>query len=167
MKYFTPEKYLRLQDFSSDAAMDAAEKAWEQARLRYQRHLKKILSRIPRSLRALLEAHYLHDAEVLSMGQQGKTFVIVIRLDAPPREQLILSYQLTEEALIHKGVLPTPNGDRPMRWLYDEIGVTAGKKPSTSQAILFSNGWEVHLRFRNLHVVSIHAVYPGTEAMTA
>ena len=30
MKYFTPERYIALQDFSSDDAMDAADAEWDQ-----------------------------------------------------------------------------------------------------------------------------------------
>src|SRR5207244_827640 len=75
MKYFTPDLYQRLQDFSSDAAMDAAEAAWEGVRRRYQRYLRRLFPTLPRGLKGLLEKFYLHDAEVLSMGEHDKTFV--------------------------------------------------------------------------------------------
>jgi hypothetical protein len=73
---------------------------------RHANQLEAITDRLPTSLRCLWNDFYLHDAEVLAMGRQGETFVIVLRLDVPPRELLILNYQLVEEPIINPEALP-------------------------------------------------------------
>jgi hypothetical protein len=127
MKYFTPELYIRLQD-DTEEGMDAADASWEQARARYQRRLRQIHPRLPKGLHELLENHYLHDAEVLSMGRRGHTFVIGLRLDTPPRELLILNYRLTEEPIINKEALPAAYRSGHVEWMYDEVGLARGGK---------------------------------------
>src|SRR5437867_3269026 len=160
MKYFTPELHQRLQDFSSDQAMDAADAAWEQARRRYQRQLKRLLPSLPRGLRAFLENFYLHDADVLSMGEQGKTFVMVLRLDVPPKELLVLNYRLTAPAVINRAALPSHNGG-PVQWMYDEVIQVPGRRPSFTHSILLSNGWEIILHLAEVRVVRVRTIYPG------
>jgi hypothetical protein len=160
MKYFTPELYARLQDFRSDEAMDAADAAWEKATQRYRRHLRRIWPELPETLRSLLDNVYLHDADVLSMGEQGETFLIVLRLDVPPNELLILKYTLAERAVIRTAAFSTANHAGPMQWMYDEVGLLRGKKAGCTHSILFSNGWEVELRLRGLEVVRAQTVYP-------
>jgi hypothetical protein len=160
MKYFTPELYSRLQDMSSDKAMDAADAAWEQARQRYHRSLKRLMRAMPRGLAFLLENFYLHDADVLSMGQEGKQFVIVLRLDVPPRELLVLNYRLTAKALINTTALPFREGCHPVQWMYDEVGLVRGKKGPFMHSLLLSNGWEVVLRLSDIDVFRGQTVYP-------
>ena len=45
--------------------------------------------------------------------------------------------------------------------MYDELDVNeeSGQKVFT-QSILFSNGWEVQLRFRDVEVVIVEPIYP-------
>jgi hypothetical protein len=160
MKYFTPELHLRLQDFSSDEAMDAAESAWEKARRRYQRALQGSLPRLPKNLRELVESYYLHDADVLGMGKLGQTFVMVLRLDAPPKELLVLNYQLVKSAAINQTAWVSPKASGPVQWLYDEVGVAGGPFPHYTHSILLSNGWEVTLHLSDLRLVRVDAVYP-------
>lgn len=160
MKFFTPELYERLQDFSSDTAMDAAEAAWDRARVRYQRHLARIKSSLPKELRHLLEKFYLHDAEVLSIGGQSNAFFIVLRLDVPPHEMLVLTYQLLKEAVIDPQALRGREGSGRVLWMYDEVGLVRGKRGGFSHSILLSNGWEVRLRVSDLHLMRTRALYP-------
>jgi hypothetical protein len=161
MRYFTPELYLRLQDFSSDKAMGAADRAWDEAVRRYRRLLRRVLPELPRGLRSLVEDFYLHDAEVLSMGRKGQTFVMVLRLDVPPRELLVLTYRLTGEAVINAAAF-APQGDSgPAQWMYDEVVPVRGNSPHWSHSILLSNGWEVRLRVSDVEVVRTDTVYPA------
>jgi hypothetical protein len=161
MKYFTPERYLALQDFRSDEAMDAADAAWEAAAHRYRRVLKRLQPSLPKGLRSLVSDFYLHDADVLGMGREGQTFVLVLRLEAPPRELLIVTYRLTAEAVIKEHAFPAECGGGPVQWMYDEVGAVPGKSGWWSHSILLSNGWELQLRLAEVDIVRTEAVYPG------
>jgi hypothetical protein len=160
MKYFTPGLYRRLQDCSSDDAMGAADAAWETAAQRYKRMLRRVRTLFPKGLRSLVEDFYLHDAEVLSMEQEGKTFVIVLRLDTPPRELLVLTYQLLEEAIVNTDALPSRGDLEPVQWMYDEVCAARGKGIGWVHSILLSNGWEIQLRLSNVEVTRAQALYP-------
>src|SRR5437867_2595971 len=121
MKYFTPERYVALQDFSSDVAMDAADAIWEGAVDQYEAHLQALRPRLPTSLRQLLDGYYLHDADVLSMGRPGNDFVIALQLDTPPNDLLTISYVLTAEPVIDADALPPAHRSPRPLWLYDEL----------------------------------------------
>ncbi len=158
MKYLTPELYLRLQDLSSDQAMDAAEAAWRRAALRYQRRLRRLRPSLPRGLRSLQENYHLHDAEVLFMGKQRRALVLVVRLDTPPRELLVLRYRLKEEAALTTTLLPQHDG--PVQWMYDEIDRSETNPPGFRHSILFSNGWEMTLCVTAVTIQHVEALYP-------
>ena len=51
MKFFTPELHIRLQDFTSDEAMDAADAASAAAADSYHRHLEEIKHDMPECYR--------------------------------------------------------------------------------------------------------------------
>lgn len=160
MKYFTPELYQRLQDFSSNEAMDVADAAWEQARKRYQRLLKRIWPKLPLGLRSLQENYYLHDADVLSIGREGCTFLMVLRLEVPPKDLLVLTYKLIEDAVIHTAGLPGHRSSGPVQWMYDEVGLVRSAHPNCVHSILLSNGWEAVLRLSDVQVARVQTVYP-------
>src|SRR5206468_4056134 len=103
MKYFTPEKYVALQNFDA-AAMDAADAAWDDGVARYETYLQSVQAELPEAVRKILDGFYLHDADVLSMGRQGETFTIVLQLDPPPRELLTLNYLLDGEPIVRRDV---------------------------------------------------------------
>src|SRR2546425_205869 len=105
MKYFTPELCSSLQNFD-EAAMNAADAAWEDAVQRYDSYLHVIRPELAESVRQLLDGFYLHDANVLSMGQRGDDFVVVLQLDVPPHDVLTISYNLESPPRITQGVLP-------------------------------------------------------------
>jgi hypothetical protein len=54
MKYFTPQRYLALQNFAPKA-MDAADADWEQAVEQYEAYLQTVLPGLPDSVRKLLD----------------------------------------------------------------------------------------------------------------
>ncbi len=159
MKYFTPELYLRLQDTSSDEVMDAADEAWEKVAEKYRRYLKRIFKRLPKGLRRLLDDYYLHDARILCLGQRGRNFLIALRLDTTPHELLFLNYRLTRPAQVRKQVLPPEHATQTPEWMYDEVGLARGGLGYT-QAILLSNGWEIHFTFQDVKVIATDSCLP-------
>jgi hypothetical protein len=159
MKYFTPELYVRGQA-PDDDVQDAVDAEWEDAVDRHESQLEAIRDRLPTSLCHLWDNFYLHDADVLAMGYQGQTFVMVLQLDVPPRELLTLKYQLVEEALINTDALPPEERCNHMQWMYDEIGWVSGEKEYATHSILFSNGWEVELHLRDLEVIAAQTLVP-------
>lgn len=160
MKYFTPELYIRLQERNPDA-MDAADAAWDDAAQRYDNYLQTILPRLPPAVRQLLDGYYLHDAEVLSAGRQGDAFVILLQLDVPPNDLLSLTYTLTAEPQIDRLALPAEHRSPRMTWQYEELEVCgSGETRHYRHAILFSNGWEIQLPFRDVRLATVQPIYP-------
>jgi hypothetical protein len=159
MKYFTRELIERFGSLD-DAIADAADAEWEEAVEHHESQLQAIRELLPTSLRHLWDNFYLHDADVLAMGRQGQKFVIVLRLDVPPGELLILNYQLVEEPLINTEALPPKERCNYMAWMYDEIGWVGGEKEYATHSILFSNGWEVELHLRDLEVNAAQTLVP-------
>jgi hypothetical protein len=45
-------------------------------------------------------------------------------------------------------------------WQYDEIERVEGEPPTWAQSILFGNGWEVRLHFRDVRIEEIQALLP-------
>jgi hypothetical protein len=162
MKYFTPERYVALQDFSSDAAMNAADAAWEQVVQQYETYYHSVEGSLPVEFRRLQDAYYLHDAQVLYLGEQGNRFVIALRLDPPPQQILHLSYELTGVPHINRDALPTIHREEgSARWLYDDVELLAQSPASCVHSILLSNGWEVQLPFCNLRIEEVQALLPA------
>jgi hypothetical protein len=168
MKYFTPERYLRLDSLEEREAFLAAHEEWEEALTRYREQLQRIRKELPassRSLRAFalsIRSVYLHDARVLAMHQSGEDFSITLQPPSDPKRLAILSYKLVEEPIIEQDVLPPNRRQEPTLWLYDELDLDEPKslhslpgalgKPTIRHNILLSNGWEVILRFRSAWV---------------
>src|SRR5262245_34548414 len=124
MKYFTPERYVALQDFSSDEAMNAADAAWEKAVDEYDAYYRSVEAILPAEYRKLQEAYYLHDATVLYMGRRGNSFLISLRLDPPPQQVLQLTYELEGEPIIDREALPAAHrGTGAVDWMHDEVEV--------------------------------------------
>lgn len=160
MKYFTPDRYVRLQD-REPAAMDAADAAWTDAAERYEGYLQTILPELPPPVRQLLEGYYLHDAEVLSAGRQGDTFVLLLQLDVPPNDLLSIIYTLAAEPIIDRSVLPAEHRSAHMSWQYEELEICgSGDTRHYRHAILFSNGWEIQVPFRDVRLATVKPIYP-------
>jgi hypothetical protein len=156
MKYFTPERYLALQDFSSEESMDTAEAAWDEQAERYDAYLDTIKPTLPENVRRLLEGYYLHDASVLSMARREDRFDITLQLDVPPQELLTISYALAGEPALDEKAFTLPGSRRPL-WLYEELeAVGSGYRHS----ILFSNGWTLDIPFRDVSLTTGAAVFP-------
>jgi hypothetical protein len=159
MKFFTPERYLRLGNIDDEKAFLSAEKQWEEALAGYREQLQRIRKDLPRGLRSLIESVYLHDARVLTMHQSEEQFFITLQPETDPERLAILGYSLVEEPIIDQKVIPAERCREPIEWLYDELdldrpegprGLPAPRgKPTFRHNILLSNGWEVKLHFRS------------------
>jgi hypothetical protein len=160
MNYFTRERYLALQE-RGDVAMDAADAAWAEAVARYDAYLQTIRPEMPEAVRELLDGFYLHDARVLSMGRRGETFVISLQLDVPPNELLTITYRLAGTPEIKQELFPWSSADAAPAWLYEEIEcIREGHQSHFVHSILFSNGWEVRLPFREVHLATAYPTFP-------
>jgi hypothetical protein len=160
MNYFTRERYLALQERGEDA-MDAADDAWAEAVARYDAYLQTIRPEMPEGVRELVDGFYLHDARVLSMGRRGDTFAISLQLDVPPSELLTITYTLAGAPEIKQDHFPWVTAGAAPAWLYEEIELAReGERSHFVHSILFSNGWEVRLPFREIHVATAYPTFP-------
>jgi hypothetical protein len=162
MKYFTPERYVALQDFSTDEAMDAADKAWEEAGERYAAYLDTVRPHFPPGLRQIDASYHLHDAVIQGMGKHGPSFVIILQLDTPPQPILTFTYDLVEAPVVVKDALPpgVRGTGLVVDWQYDEIEMVPGTPPTWRLSVLLGNGWELSLHFRDVQVQEVEAVLP-------
>ena len=178
MKYFTPERYLRLGNLTDEQAFLAAQRDWEQAVDGYKGQLRRIRKKLPAGLARLLDSVYLHDARVLDMWQGRRSrFTVTLLPESVPGRFVILAYSLLEAPRFAYGVLPAEVHSRPVAWLYDELDVEQGAAASGGRRrqrlkafrhnILLSNGWEMTLRFRNVSVTRPVALLPGASEEVA
>jgi hypothetical protein len=161
MKYFTPERYLRLGNLHDRQAFLAAHEDWERAIKAYKTRLRTIADKLPAGLRPL-QSIYLHDARVLDIWQGAVSrFTITLQPESDPCKLVVLAYSLVEAPTIVQDVLPADNRSEPIAWLYDELDVEGA---SSLHNILLSNGWEIRLRFRKASVLRPVSLIP-TPAM--
>ncbi len=160
MNYFTRERYLALQE-RGDEARDVADAAWAEATDRYEASLQTIRPEMPESVRDLLDGFSLHDAHVLSMGRRGDTFVISLQLDVPPNELLTITYDLAGSPEIKQELFPWAAAGAAPAWLYEEIELAReGEQSHFVHSVLFSNGWEARLPFRDVHLATAFPTFP-------
>lgn len=161
MKYFTADLLRRFGSEDAPTA-NAAQEEWEQVCERYNAYLDSIKGQMTPGLRQVEESYSLHDARVCGMGQDGQSFVIVLRLDTPPHPLLTLTFDLLGEPGIDTTALPQElcsTGDV-VAWQYDELELLPGNPQGWRWSILFSNGWEVRLHFRDVRVQAAQAILP-------
>ena len=162
MNYFTPELMARIGSPDETVANGAAAE-WDRLLERYEQRLQQLRADMPPRVRAFSDL-LLHDAEVLTMAARGHEFIVVLRKDIPPRDVLILTFTLAAGPMINTAALPPEEIAPVMQFLYDELDVVReGDQQVYSESILFSNGWEVQLRFRDVQVVLADPVYPVVE----
>jgi hypothetical protein len=165
MKFFTPERYLRLGNLADERTFLAAQEDWEQAVQRYRDHLGRVGKALPARLRRLVGTVCLHDARVLDMWQDGgRRLTVTLLPESEPARLVVLAYSLAGPPRVERGVLPPERCSEPVAWLYDELGVsrtTDGKTRTFTHDILLSNGWEMRLRFHRVGVSRPHALLPA------
>jgi hypothetical protein len=162
MRYFTPE-LLALGLTEDDAQLNEQERLWDEAGDRYVAYLDTVRPHMPPGLKHIDDSYYLHDAYVQGMGHQDRVFLLVLRLDAPPRSLLTFEYDLVDEPVIIRDALAADlrtTGDL-VDWQYNEIEMVAGTPPTWRESTLFSNGWEVRLHFRDVRVLEVAAPIPS------
>jgi hypothetical protein len=155
MKYMTPELLARMQS-EDEAIAEAADNAWQKASRAYNAHVEKIRPSLTDPVQLFLDSGCLHDARVLVCGSNKRQFSILVRLDSPPGEGLLISYQLVgSPAQVKHSKLA--NYGKPWGWvLYDEIELVKGKHISTySHALLFTGGRELHLPLQRLAATAL------------
>lgn len=159
MKFFTPQLYAQLQ--SKDAAsMNAADAAWELASAQYDSHLL-LLGRAVQPVLEKFQGILLHDAEVLSILRQGNRLLFTLRREIPPRSVVTLVYTLAAEPFVNKTAIEPENCAKAMWFEYDEIDVVShGDETVFEHSILFSNGWEIRVQFRDVMIEFAEPVYP-------
>src|SRR5206468_6101613 len=114
-------------------------------------------------LRLIQESYHLHDARVCSIGQDGPSFVLVLRLDTPPHSLLTFTLDLLGKSVIDPTARPRElrSTGEVVAWQYDELELLAGQPRTWSWSILLSNGWEVRLDFRDVQVQEAQAILPA------
>ena len=160
MKYFTRDLIERYGALDDDAISRAAEAEWEATLARYEQQLRSIEPKLPEHIRAFTRL-LLHDALVLSIARQGDKLLMVLRKDIPPKDVVLLTYSLISEPVIDREALSSEHNGRAMEYLYDEFElVQDGHRQTYAQSILFGNGWELSLRFSDVHVNLADPLYP-------
>ena len=163
MKYFTRDLYQRCRS-EDEAVLSAACEEWELANERYEQHLQAIEPRLPAHLREFT-ALLLHDARVQSIAQQGSRLIMVLHKDIPPRDLVILNYDLDAEPTVGPFVESPGDWSRPTDFQFDELDIVQeGERPLYSQAIVFGNGWLIQLRFRDVQMTQARPIYPVSPA---
>ena len=167
MKYFTPQRFLRLQKRDSKQDFLAATREWEQAVERYEEGLSRLASRLPQGIRRFIELGSLHDAHVLGMWHGRTRLKVALQTERQSAKLCILTYSLIDSPSIDLSALAEPYRSRDAVWLYDEIGREEPGKTVFLHDILLSNGWEIRLRFHQLNVERPTALLPAPWPPTA
>jgi hypothetical protein len=160
MKFFTRDLYRRCQS-RDEAVLAPACDEWEQANERYEQHMQALESSLPTNLRDFTSL-LLHDARVLSIGRERNRLHMVLHKDIPPRDLVMLDYELDGEPMVEPFTDSPGDWSKPTDFQFDEIDVvTEGNRPVYCQSIVFSNGWVMHLNFRDVQVTLAHPVFPA------
>ncbi len=172
LRFFTPELYIRFGSDDDDEA-DAADESWEMAIRAYDKHLRVIRKKLPRSAVALSELCF-HDWEVLAFGNQN------LNADEffPGRDSSPMRMDLRAAGLsLQNGELITDliyiladrirknrakkhkqfsGGDR--LWLYDEVDEYDDMPGTSVHRILLSDGSEIEIPFSTVIIrkFSVH-----------
>jgi hypothetical protein len=178
MTFFTLDLLERFGSEDDQVAL-AAEQELERRSQEYLLKLHQIMPKLPARFRELLEQFYLHDARVIpslslsvhelscltmpgparfsapsTLPESGERrwplFSIGLQLDTPPRNLLVLQYRHTiinhSESHKHLKSEECPY----LEWQYDEADVVeAEERTEFHHSILFTNGLELQLRFRD------------------
>jgi hypothetical protein len=168
MKYFTPEL---IAAYGSDdpVTWKQAESGWDAVCEQYNTYLASLKPAFPPGLRHIEDNYSLHDSVIRGMGRREKTFVIVLQLDTPPQPLLTFTYDMVEEPIIQREVLPAEyrSTGGHIDWQYDEIEKARDQPLSWRQSILLSNGWEIVLHFRDIQVNEVQALIPAPRESAA
>jgi hypothetical protein len=157
MKYFTPQRYLRLGNLDNREAFLKANEEWERALDDYQRHFRRVRRLLPKDFGQLLDTLSLHDARILDMWWGGRRrFTITLLPESDPSRLVVLTYSLVQPPEVEQDVLPASVQTKPVAWLYDELEVKSHRRGNPlffSHNILLSDGREIRINFRTVTVI--------------
>lgn len=160
MKFFTRDLYRRCHS-SDESIVSAASEEWEQANEAYERHLAVIDSELAPHMREFAEL-LLHDAKVQSIARQGNQLILVLHKDIPPRDLVILNYELEGEPVVEPFADAPADWNRPTTFQFDELDIVRERESKIySQSIVFGNGWLMRLCFQDVRVIVAQSVYPA------
>lgn len=160
MKYFTRDLYRRCRS-TDESVLNAACEEWEQANEAYERHLAAIKPEFPPQMREFATV-LLHEAKVQFIARQGDQLILVLHKDIPPRDLVILCFDLVGEPIIEPFADASTDWSRPTTFEFDELDIEDKEGGRVySQAIVFANGWLMRLRFRDTRVTVAQPVYPA------
>lgn len=160
MRYFTRDLYRRCHS-TDEAILNSACEEWEQANEVYEQHLAAIEPEFSPHLREFA-ALLLHDAKVQSIARQDNKLILVLHKDIPPRDLVILCYELVEEPIVEPFESTPDDWSKPTTFQFDELDVVQeGGSKIYSQSLVFDNGWLMRLRFRDIRVTVAHSMYPA------
>lgn len=151
MKYFTPELLERFRSDDPDIP-SAADAEWEAANERYGLHLQALEAQMPAHILEF-NSLLLHDALVQPLARDKGRLIMVLKKEIPPRDLVILCYELEDEPVLVPFERNPRDWQKPARFDFDEFDrVQEGERTIYTQSIVFSNGWELQLRFRDVRV---------------
>jgi hypothetical protein len=160
IKFFTRDLYRRCRS-TDEAILNAACEEWEQANAAYERHLSAIEPEFPPHLREFAEL-LLHDARIQSIARRGNQLILVLHKDIPPRDLVILSYELVGELIVEPFADAPADWSRPTTFQFDELDIVdEGESKIYSESIVFGNGVLLRLRFRDVRVTVAQSMYPA------
>jgi len=147
MKYFTPELLNRFGSDDEDVSA-AAHDEWDRAIARYKRRMARIKTAFPAEVQRFEQEHIcLHDAEVLSIARQEERFVMVMHMEPPSQNLVILTFTLDGVPEIETEVFPGPTTTGRVFWLYEEFHLDRRKRCWFE--VQLSNGCVIRLAFRD------------------
>lgn len=144
MRYFTPERWLRLQDVDTPEAFADGQTGWQAALDAYRAELARLAHRLPAGLADFARDVCLHDGVVVGSWLGEGRLVLLVRDEGGVVE---LAYDLAGPPVVLRDVLPTGwRSDEP-QWAYDEVGVDGD---AFTHDVLLRDGTELRLRFVRL-----------------
>lgn len=165
MRFFTSDRFVRLQSIDDADEADRADDDWERAVRAYSRHLATLRGQLPPDVRRLAKL-CLHDAEFRldpTTASRGKPIPIE-RLVQRIYQHVVLALQDESAAttLIYwtddePRIAPAPKAwpvspARPY-WLYDEIDVAPAVPGTFLHRILVSDGRTIEIPFASVDIV--------------
>src|SRR5262249_55558161 len=88
--------------------------------------------------------------------------ILVLHKDIPPRDLVILCYDLDGEPVVEPFADAPADWSRPTTFQFDELDIVNGAKGNLfTQSIVFGNGWLMRLRFHDVGMTVAQPIYPA------
>ena len=101
-----------------------------------------------------------------SISRRNSELVMVLPKGHSTRDLITVTYKLAGEPFIDKEVFPPEHGRAVvMEFMYDELDMSdEGGQRVFTHGILFGNGWEMQIRFHDLHFILAEPILPRRRA---